>query len=104
MKKGRNPEQMFVRTITVGGSIMLKKPDIKGRGRTGVIRKPLCSMRMVLEEKNPAEFYKMMLKGETPPGLAALFRRMVYQNKADFEHVKDVSHMLTSNGRRYRRV
>ena len=50
------------------------------------------------------EFYKMMLKGETPPGLAALFRRMVYQNKADFEHIKDVSHMLTSNGRRYRRV
>ena len=78
VRRGRNPEQMFIRTITVGGSIMLKKPDIKGRGRTGVIRKPLCSMRMVLEEKNPAEFYKMMLKGETPVGLAALFRRMVY--------------------------
>lgn len=29
---------------------------------------------------------------------------MIYQNKGDFEHVKAASHMLTSNGRRYRRV
>lgn len=104
IKRGRNPEQMYVRTITVGGNYLLKKPDIKGRGRTGLIRKPVCSMRIVFEEKSQAEFFKMMVKGETPAGVSALFRRMIYQNKGDFEHVRLATHMLTSNGRRYRRV
>ncbi len=104
VKRGKNPEQMYVRTITVGGSILYKAPDIKGRGRTGIIRKPVCSMRIVLEQKSAAEFYKMMLKGETPAGLSGLFRRMMYQNKSDFEHIKSRSHLLTANGRRYRRV
>mmetsp|Transcript_28324 Transcript_28324/g.37816 ORF Transcript_28324/g.37816 Transcript_28324/m.37816 type:complete len:240 (+) Transcript_28324:111-830(+) len=104
VKRGRNPEQMFVRTATVGGSIMYKTADIKGRGRTGMIRKPLSSIRIVMEEKTPKDFYKMMLKGDTPPGLSALFRRMLYQNKADFDHIRSISHMLTSKGRYYRRV
>lgn len=78
ISRGRTPELMYVRTITVGGSILQKLPDIKGRGRCGVIRIPSCSMRMVLEEKHPAEFYKMIVKGETPSGLAAILRRTVY--------------------------
>ena len=51
IRRGHNPEQIWVRTITVGGSILLRKPDIKGRGRCGTIKKPKCSMRIVLEEK-----------------------------------------------------
>ena len=42
---------MWVRTVTVGSGVVYKAPDIKGRGRTGIIRKPKCSMRIVLEEK-----------------------------------------------------
>ena len=104
MNKGRDPERMFVHTITVGGSILHKKPDIKGRGRTGVIRKPLSSIRIVLAEKSISDFYKMMLVGEASPGLAAFFRRMVFHNKADFEHIRQTSHLLSARGRRYRRV
>ena len=95
---------MFVKTITCGGSIAYKAPDIKGRGKCGTIRKPKSSVRIVLEERSPAEFYKMMLKGETPMGMSAVFRRMMYQNKGDFEHLQRSSHLLTSAGRRYRRV
>ena len=104
VRRGINPEQMWVRTITVGSSILYKIPDIKGRGRTGVIRKPLCSMRIVMMEKSSAEFFKMMIKGNTPAGVSAIYRRTLYQNKADFEHIRASSHMLTSAGRRYRRV
>ena len=104
VKQERNPEQMYVRTVTVGSGYVYTAPDIKGRGRCGMIRKPKCSMRIVLEERSATDLYKLMLKGETPIGLAALFRRMAYQNKADYEHVRSMSHMLTSNGRRYRRV
>ena len=103
-KRGMNIEQMWVRTITVGSSIMYKKPDIKGRGRTGVIRKPLCSMRIVMMELSEEEFFKLMVKGDTPAGVSALYRRAIYQNKGDFEHIRANAHMLTSAGRRYRRV
>lgn len=61
IKKGRNPEQMFVKTITVGSTILFRKPDIKGRGKTGVIKVPVCSMRLTLEEKTAADFYKLTL-------------------------------------------
>ena len=104
VKSGRNPEQMYIRTVTVGGGVLFSAPDIKGRGRCGTIRKPKCSMRIMLEEKSAADFYKLMLKGETPVGLSSMFRRMIYQNKGDYEHVRSSTHMLTSNGRRYRRV
>ena len=69
---------MWVKTVTVGSGVVFKAPDIKGRGRCGVIRKPKCNMRIVLEEKTPAEFYALMLKGHTPPGLANIYRQMIY--------------------------
>ena len=78
IRRGRNPEQFWIRTITVGGSILMRKPDIKGRGRCGTIKKPVCSMRIVMEEKTDSDFFKMMVKGDAPKGLAALFRRMLY--------------------------
>ena len=78
VKRGHLPEQMFVKTITVGGSILLRKPDIKGRGRTGMIKKPVSSMRLCLEHKSAAEFFKLTVKGETPVGLSAVFRKMLY--------------------------
>jgi len=40
VKRGLKPEQIYVRTATVGGNVMHRKPDIKGRGRNGIIRKP----------------------------------------------------------------
>ena len=74
VRRGRNPEQMWVRTITCGSSVLYKAPDIKGRGRCGVIRKPKCSMRIVIEEKTTEEYFKMVLKGETPSGLSSMYR------------------------------
>ena len=61
VSRGRDPERMVVHTITVGGSILHKKPDIKGRGRTGIISKPVSNMRIVMAEKSIADFYCMML-------------------------------------------
>jgi len=95
---------MYVKTITVGGYFANKRPDIKGRGRTGIIRKPMSNMRVVMEEKTDVDFYKMMLKGETPVGLSTVLRKVVYQNKGDFEHIRHQSHLLTSKGRYYRKV
>ena len=61
-------------------------------------------MRITLEEKSTVEFFKMSLKGETPIGMSALMRRVMYQNKASFDQMRGASHMLSARGRYYRRV
>ena len=50
-----------------------------------MIHSPISSLRIVLEEKSPADYYKMMLKGECPPMMGYVFRKMLYQSNADFE-------------------
>ena len=65
---------MFVKTITVGKAYSHKKIDIKGRGRHGVIHVPKSNLRITMEEKNIVDFYKMILKGETTPGMGRFFR------------------------------
>jgi ribosomal protein L22 len=54
---------MFVKNVICGKGILMKKIDIKGRSRVGVKKVPKCSLKIVLEERTPREFYKMMLKG-----------------------------------------
>ena len=104
IREGYSEERMFVKTITVGKSYSHKKIDIKGRGRHGMIHVPRCNIRIVMEERSLVDFFKMMLKGDSTPGLGMFFRKMLYQNSADFEHVKSLNHLTTSAGRRYRRV
>lgn len=44
---------MFVKLATTGKAIHHKKMDIKGRGRTGMIKVPVSSIRITLEERSP---------------------------------------------------
>ena len=68
-----------------------------------MIRVPKSNLRLVLEEKSEADFFKMALRGETPPGVGEFFKRILYQSSADFDRVREVSHLTTAEGRRYRR-
>jgi len=82
----------------------MKKLDIKGRSRMGIIRVPKCSVKLVLEEKHPQEYYKMLMKGNTPPGTSELLKQMLHQSQADFNQVQALAHMTTSKGRHYRKT
>lgn len=44
---------MFVKTSIVGKAIKMKKIDIKGRGRTGIIKVPVSQITITLEERSP---------------------------------------------------
>jgi ribosomal protein L22 len=103
-RKGFNEERMFVQRAIVHKKFSHKKMDIKGRGRTGLIQVPKCDLVVTLEEKQPADYYKMVMKGETPQGVASTIRKMMYQNNADLATVQAMSHLTTSEGRYYRRT
>lgn len=77
MSQGMIEDKMFIKEIIVGKGIMMKKLDIKGRGRMGIIKVPKCSIRLVIEEKNPKDFYKMLLKGDCPIGVAEVFKKIM---------------------------
>jgi hypothetical protein len=97
-------DRMFVKSILCGKGIMFKKMNIMGRSRMGIIKVPKCSVKIVLEEKPLEDFYKLMLKGKSPPGIGHLFRTLLVQSEADFEQVKQVSFITTSRGRYYRKT
>jgi hypothetical protein len=49
---------MFVKEVICGKAYLHKKIEFKGRGRVGKRRVPKCSMKLVLEEKPLADFYR----------------------------------------------
>ena len=104
MSQGLAEDRLFVKSVICGKGILMKKIDIKGRGRMGIIHVPKCSIKLVLEEKHPVEFFKMILKGECPPGIGELMKQMLHQSDADINSVKQMSHMTTSKGRYYRKT
>jgi len=103
-KQGYSEDRMFVKSITVGRAQGPKKIDIKGRGKMGFIRQPITSINLTMEEKGPEDMFKMVMQGKAPAGVGAVFRSMLYQNNANFEMVKQFSHMTTSHGRHYRKT
>jgi hypothetical protein len=103
-KKGYAEDRMFVKEVVLGKALGPRKLDIRARGKFGLIHAPRSSITVIMEEKSPADFYKMMVKGATPPSIGHTFRKMLYQNDADFEKVKALSHMTTARGRYYRKV
>lgn len=104
IKKGFCEERMYVKEIVLGKALGPKKIDIKARGKFGMMHAPRCHITVILEEKSAADFYKMIIAGNCPPTMGHSFRKMLFQNDADFERVKALSHLTTSKGRYYRRV
>ena len=104
IKKGFSEERMFVKEIVLGKALGPRKIDIRARGKFGMIHSPKSDITVILEERSPADFFKMVVTGNCPASLGHAFRKMLYQNDADFDRVKALSHMTTSRGRYYRRV
>lgn len=84
-KKGFSEDRMFVKFSIVGKAIDRKKIDIKARGKMGIIKVPRSSITITLEEKSPQDFYKLVMLGQTPTGMAHVMRKILYHNDADLE-------------------
>ena len=104
VKQGYSEERMWVKEVILGKKLGPKKIDIKARGKFGMMHSPISHITVIMEQKSAADFYKMVVSGNTPPTVGHVFRKMLYQNDADFERVKALSHMTTSQGRYYRRT
>lgn len=97
-------EKLFVKSIICGKGILFKKVDIKGRTKMGMIKKPKCSVKLVLEEKTMQEFYKMIVSGNCPPGIANQLKHVVVQSEANLSTIHKMNPLLTSRGRYYQRT
>ena len=95
---------MYIKSMVCGKGVLFKKIDIKGRGKMGMITVPKSTIKIVLEERHPIDYYKLLLKGQCPPGMGEMVRTMLTQSEADFDMVRKMSHLTTANGRYYRRT
>lgn len=103
IRKGYAEERMWVKEVVLGKKLGGKKMDIRARGKFGIIHAPISHITVILEERSPVDFYKQMISGNAPASLGYMFRRMLYQNDADFNTVQKLSYLTTSQGRYYRR-
>ena len=87
VQQGMTEDKMFVKLVLCGKGLMFKKLDIKGRSRMGIIRVPKSSVKIVIEEKHPVDYYKMLMKGKCPQGFAGVLKTMLAQSDADFDQV-----------------
>lgn len=72
--KGMSDERLYVKEIVLGRKLGPKKLDIRARGKFGIIHSTISSITVILEEKSPAEFFKMMITGNCPPTIGYIFK------------------------------
>merc|ERR1712086_1122164 len=102
--QGMMEEKLFVKSIICGKGILFKKIDIKGRSKMGMIKKPKCSIKLILEEKPMEEFYKMIVSGNCPPGVADQLKTVMVQSEANLSTIHKMNSLLTSRGRHSQRT
>ena len=78
VKKGLAEERLFVKEIVLGKSLGPRKIDIRARGKFGIMRPVRSSVTVILEEKSAADFYKMLMKGECPPTVGQIAKKLLY--------------------------
>ena len=64
--------------MILGKKLGPKKIDIRARGKFGIRYAPRSHITVIMEEKSPADFYKMMVAGQCPPAIGFIFKRMLY--------------------------
>ncbi len=73
---GLAQEQLRVAICTVNRGSFLKRLDIKGRGRTGMIKRPASHLTVVLRQRDPeAEAQPWLPAGQRKRGFSAKLRR-----------------------------
>ncbi len=73
---GLTQEQLLVAICTVNRGSYLKRIDIKGRGRTGMIKRPATHLTVVLRQRDPeAEAQPWLPRGQRKPGYTGRLRR-----------------------------
>jgi len=61
-----NPEDMNVAIARLGRGPYLKRLDIKGRGRSGIIKRPCAHLTVVLREIKKTKLSKVLKRPATP--------------------------------------
>ena len=74
------------------------------KGRSGKMRKDWVKFTINLEEKPANQFFKMMIGGQCPPGLAAVYKTKLLEADADLDEVRQLYFLLTAQGRHKRKI
>lgn len=88
--KGMDPARLFVQSALVNKQRRKTKLYYHAKSRMGKMRCDTSSLLIRLEEKKPEIFFKMMVGGECPPGLAAAYREKLLEKDADLADIRSL--------------
>ena len=74
------------------------------KGRAGRLNRDWVKFVVNLEEKPANQFFKLMIGGKCPPGLAAVYKKNLLMDDADLEPVRSLYFLLTAQGRHRRKI
>jgi len=102
--RGFDENKLFVQS-----AMTLKDKRRKGlyyhaKGVAGRLRKDWSQFVIHLEEKPAKKFFKMMIGGRCPAGLAAIYKKNLIESDANYEDVRKLQFLLTPQGRHRRRI
>ena len=103
MKAGLNSENLYVKECFVGKGLGGKKIDIKARGKFGIRRSPITMLTVILEEKPLEEIARDSFRGKIPMVMAHHMRVSLFRQNADYDMVRLMTPLMTSQGRNQRR-
>lgn len=90
---------MWVKAAEIQKQKRRKSIYYHAQGKSGIMKRDWCRVKIILEEKPLNVVVKSMISGETPPGLAKLWRDSLEKENADYEKVRKFQFVLTAKGR-----
>jgi hypothetical protein len=102
--RGFDENKLFVQSALTLKFKRRKSIYYHAKGVAGRLNRDWSQFVINLEEKPAKKFFKMMIGGKCPAGLAAIYKKNLIESDANLEDVRKLQFLLTPQGRHRRRV
>lgn len=96
---GMNEDHLWIKGAELQKQKRRKTIYYHAKGKSGMMKRDWCRVKITLEEKPIDEIFKMVIGGNAPAGMAKLWRDRFEKENADFETIRKFQFILTSKGR-----
>lgn len=103
VNKGLTTLRLYVKDAITNRSKRVKGIRFHAKGKFGRMEKDWCKLYFKLEEKPAREFFKDVVSGKAPAGVARQWKEKIMSSPNAFDEIRKYQFILTARGRQQRR-
>lgn len=103
LNKGMNALRLYVKDAITNHNKRIKGIRYHAKGKFGRQKSDWCTLYFKLEEKPAREFFKDVVAGKAPPGVAMQWKEKIMSSPNAFDEIRKYQFILTARGRQQRR-